>query len=145
MRSSSGNRFLRSSRYSDGMSFRAVRSPEAPKMTSVSGIDMCCPLSLVTCPCPVRQQVLRAHCTMVRCGCPSVVTRGGRRGQGTRDMSRLFRPSMLVLLSVVLAVGAAALLLWPRSQEIRAAPLRDDESEIVWLYSATSESSWERF
>jgi hypothetical protein len=60
-------------------------------------------------------------------------------------MRWLFRPSLLALLSVLLVAGAAAVLLWPRSQEVRAAPLRDDESEIVWLYSATSESSWERF
>src|SRR5262245_41868543 len=60
-------------------------------------------------------------------------------------MKWLFRPSMLVLLSVVLALGAAALVLWPRSQEIRAAPLKDNQAEIVWLYSATNESSWERF
>jgi hypothetical protein len=60
-------------------------------------------------------------------------------------MRWLFRPSMLVLLSVVLAAGAAALVLWSPPQQIRAAPLRDDESEVVWLYSATNESSWERF
>jgi hypothetical protein len=60
-------------------------------------------------------------------------------------MRWLFRPSLLVLLSLVLAAGVAAMLLWPRAPEIRAAPLRDDASEIVWLYSATSESSWERF
>lgn len=58
-------------------------------------------------------------------------------------MKWLLRPSMLVLLSVVL-LGAAVVVLWPRSQEIRAAPLRDDESEIVWLYPATN-ASWERF
>ncbi len=60
-------------------------------------------------------------------------------------MRWLFRPSMLVLLSVVLAVGAAALVLWSPPPEIRAAPLRDDESEVVWLYPATNESTWERF
>jgi hypothetical protein len=60
-------------------------------------------------------------------------------------MKWLFRPSMLVLLSVVLAAGAAALVLRSPPQKIRAAPLRDNEAEIVWLYSATSESSWERF
>ncbi len=60
-------------------------------------------------------------------------------------MRWLFRPSLLVLLSVGLVVGAAVLVLWPRSQEIRAAPLQEDESEIVWLYSATNESAWERF
>jgi hypothetical protein len=60
-------------------------------------------------------------------------------------MRWLLRPSLLVLLSVVVVAGAAAWLWWPRSQEVRAAPLQDNESEIVWLYSATSESSWERF
>jgi hypothetical protein len=59
-------------------------------------------------------------------------------------MRWLLRPSLLVLLSVVVVAGAAAWLWWPRSQEVRAAPLQDNESEIVWLYSATSESSWER-
>src|SRR5207248_377764 len=44
-----------------------------------------------------------------------------------------------------LAAGAAALVLWPRAPAIRAAPLRDDEAEVVWLYPATNESSWERF
>ena len=60
-------------------------------------------------------------------------------------MRWLFRPSMLVLLSVVLAAGAAMLVLWSPPQEIRAAPLHDNESEIVWLYPATNESAWERF
>jgi hypothetical protein len=60
-------------------------------------------------------------------------------------MKWLFRPSMLILLSVLLAAGAAALVLWSPPPEIRAAPLRDNESEIVWLYPATSDSSWERF
>src|SRR5262245_35024274 len=35
---SAGRRFLRSRLYSDGTSFRAVRSPEAPKITSVRGV-----------------------------------------------------------------------------------------------------------
>jgi hypothetical protein len=60
-------------------------------------------------------------------------------------MRWLFRPSMLVLLSVVLAAGAAAVVLWSPPPEIRAAPLHDNESEVVWLYPATNESSWERF
>ena len=60
-------------------------------------------------------------------------------------MRWLFRPWMLILLAMALAAGAAALVLWPRGQEIRAAPLQDNESEIVWLYSATNESAWERF
>jgi hypothetical protein len=60
-------------------------------------------------------------------------------------MRWLFRPSILILLSVVLVVGAAALVLWPRAQGIHAAPLGDNEWEVVWLYPATSESSWERF
>ncbi len=50
-----------------------------------------------------------------------------------------------MLLSIALAAGVVGVLLWPRSQEIRSAPLQDDESEIVWLYSATNESAWERF
>jgi hypothetical protein len=52
---------------------------------------------------------------------------------------------MLVLLSVVLAAGAAALVLWSPPPAIRAAPLRDNESEVVWLFPATNESTWERF
>jgi hypothetical protein len=60
-------------------------------------------------------------------------------------MRRLFRPSLLVLLLVVLALGAAALMFWPRAQVTRAAPLRDNEYEIVWLYAATNSAAWERF
>jgi hypothetical protein len=51
----------------------------------------------------------------------------------------------LLLLSVVLVGGAAALVLWSPPPAIRAAPLRDGDAEIVWLDSATNESSWERF
>jgi hypothetical protein len=60
-------------------------------------------------------------------------------------MRFLFRPSLLILLSVVLALGATALVLWPRGNETRAVPLRDNEHEIVWLNSAVNASAWERF
>ncbi len=60
-------------------------------------------------------------------------------------MRWLFRPSTLVLLSAVLALGAAALVLWPRAQEVRPVPLGEGDYEVVWLYQATSASAWERF
>src|SRR5260370_29266313 len=62
-------------------------------------------------------------------------------------MKWLFRPSILVLLSAALAVGAMALVLWPRALDDRAAPLAvlDGDQEIVWLYTATSYGPWERF
>jgi hypothetical protein len=61
-------------------------------------------------------------------------------------MNRLFRPSMLALLSALLALGAAALVVWPRpAAETRAMPLDEGDREIVWLYTAPSSSAWERF
>src|SRR5579884_578370 len=62
-------------------------------------------------------------------------------------MRWLLRPWLLVVVSLALAVGAAALVLWPRAADTGPHPLpvADGEQEIVWLYSATSASSWERF
>jgi hypothetical protein len=59
----------------------------------------------------------------------------------------MLRPSGLAFVSVVLALGAIGLLLWPTGREIKAAPLpvSPDDREIVWLAPATSTASWERF
>ncbi len=60
-------------------------------------------------------------------------------------MRTFFRPSLLILLSVVLALGATGLVLWPRGNETRVAPLAANEQEIVWLNPAVNASTWERF
>jgi hypothetical protein len=65
-------------------------------------------------------------------------------------MRWIFRPSVLVLVSVALALGAAVLVLipmWEDNRVIKPIPLgvSDDEREIVWLYAATSATPWERF
>jgi hypothetical protein len=62
-------------------------------------------------------------------------------------MRWLFRPWLLLVLSATLALGAAALVWWPWAADTGPHPLTvaDGEQEIVWLYSATSASSWERF
>jgi hypothetical protein len=62
-------------------------------------------------------------------------------------MTWLLRPSILVIVSVVLAVSAAVLLFWPASADNRAVtlPVPTGDQEIVWLYSATSGAQWERF
>src|SRR5579884_4061219 len=62
-------------------------------------------------------------------------------------MRWLLRPWLLVVVSLALAVGAAALVLWPRAVETGPHPLpvADGEQEVVWLYPATAASSWERF
>jgi hypothetical protein len=65
-------------------------------------------------------------------------------------MNWLFRPSILVVVSLALVVGALALVLpalWEEARGNSPAPLpvADNEREIVWLYSATSAASWERF
>ena len=58
------------------------------------------------------------------------------------------RPSLLVLVSVVLAIGAAALVagsFWERNATPRAVPLPlpEGDREIVWLHAATN-TSWQR-
>lgn len=60
-------------------------------------------------------------------------------------MNWLFRSSMLILLSVALALGAVVLVLWQRSPDPTAGPLQEGDREIVFLYSATSAATWERF
>jgi hypothetical protein len=60
-------------------------------------------------------------------------------------MSQLFRPSILILLSVALALGAAFLVLWDRPSDAAPLPLGENDQEIVWLYPATSAANWERF
>src|SRR5437764_14160620 len=65
-------------------------------------------------------------------------------------MKWLLRPSMLMLVSVALAAGAAVLVLWPlweRGPAIRAVPrpVPEGDQEIVWLNPATSAVAWERF
>lgn len=58
-------------------------------------------------------------------------------------MKRHLRRSLFVVFAA-LALAAAALL-WPRAPEVRVAPMREGEQEIVWLSPATSASAWERF
>jgi hypothetical protein len=65
-------------------------------------------------------------------------------------MKWLLRPSMLVLVSVALAVGAAVLVLGPLWQEgpanrAQPRPVPEGDQEIVWLNPATSAVAWERF
>src|SRR5436305_6293301 len=65
-------------------------------------------------------------------------------------MKWLLRPSMLVLVSVALAVGAAVVVLgplWERGPANRAVPrpVPEGDQEIVWLNPATSAVAWERF
>jgi hypothetical protein len=58
-------------------------------------------------------------------------------------MSWLFRPSILVLISVALAITAGVVLVWPSRDITRPVPPGDQE--IVWLNPATSAVNWERF
>ncbi|HXG11143.1 MAG TPA: hypothetical protein VNK04_15390 [Gemmataceae bacterium] len=60
-------------------------------------------------------------------------------------MHWLFRPSILSVLLVALALSATVLVLWQRSPGPAALPLEEGDQEIVWLYSATSAATWERF
>jgi hypothetical protein len=65
-------------------------------------------------------------------------------------MNWFFRPSILVVVSIALLVGALTLMLpgvWEEGKGNPPTPLpvADNEREIVWLYSATSAATWERF
>src|SRR5437667_12910415 len=62
-------------------------------------------------------------------------------------MKWLFRPSSLVLVSVALTLGAAAVVLWPRAPDKKPTPqpVAEGDQEIVWLYAATNAAAWERF
>lgn len=61
-------------------------------------------------------------------------------------MNRLLRPSILVLVSAGLTLGAIAYVFWPRPLENRAVPLplAAGDQELVWLYAATNAAPWER-
>ncbi len=59
-------------------------------------------------------------------------------------MKWLFRPAVWIGLSVAL-VAAAALVSRPKSGPPQAVPVRPGETEIVFLYPATSTTTWERF
>src|SRR5581483_10262014 len=65
-------------------------------------------------------------------------------------MKWLFRPSILVLVSAALAVGATALVVGPVWQGGRAnravrRAVPEGDREIAWLNPATSATTWERF
>ncbi len=62
-------------------------------------------------------------------------------------MGWLFRLSNLVWLSVLLAVAAAVLWLWPADHGNRAVPLPlpDGDREVAWLDTANNVSDWGRF
>ena len=62
-------------------------------------------------------------------------------------MNWLLRPSILFVISIGLALGAATLVLWPSTPDERAIPLplEAEDREIVWLYAATNSDPWGRF
>lgn len=62
-------------------------------------------------------------------------------------MRWLLRPSILVVLSAALVLGASALVLWPWGGDNQPRPqaVAAGDREIAWLYSATNASAWERF
>jgi hypothetical protein len=65
-------------------------------------------------------------------------------------MNWLFRPSVLILVSLALVIGAVALVVPPLWEEGKGhhptpLPVAGNEAEIVWLYSATNAATWERF
>jgi hypothetical protein len=65
-------------------------------------------------------------------------------------MNWLIRPSVLIIVSLALVIGAVALVVPPLLEESKGSlpmPLAvaASEAEIVWLYSATSGAAWERF
>ena len=62
-------------------------------------------------------------------------------------MKWLTRPSIMATASAILVIGAAALILRSPPAQTRPTPLAvaAGDREIVWLYTATNASSWERF
>jgi hypothetical protein len=62
-------------------------------------------------------------------------------------MRWLFRSSNLTLVSAALAIGAVAIVLWPRpvAPRILPVPVPEGDAEVVWLYAATATANWERF
>ena len=62
-------------------------------------------------------------------------------------MKWLTRPSIMAAASAILVIGAAALILRspPAQPRPTPSPVAQGDREIVWLYTATNASSWERF
>jgi hypothetical protein len=59
----------------------------------------------------------------------------------------LFRPSVLIALSAAIVVGAVVVVFQgtPTQNFPKPLPVEPGEMEIVWLYTATNATSWERF
>src|SRR5262249_26349140 len=175
MRRPSGNRFLMASRYSEGTSLRAVRSPEAPKMTragarlSMSGSSVVCRLDPSPRPPPRSGEGSRRGLP------PPLRFGGGGRGEvfapeaqsrkrpwalynesslpairlvrRVCQMKWLLRPSNLMVLFAVLIAGAAFWVYEATTIPARPVPLPVERGdlEIAWLNTATSASAWQRF
>jgi hypothetical protein len=62
-------------------------------------------------------------------------------------MNWLLRPSLLLFISIALAVSAAVLMYWTPAVETRPEPkpVAEGDQEIVFLYQATNASTWQRF
>jgi hypothetical protein len=62
-------------------------------------------------------------------------------------LKHLFRPSILIALSAAVVVGAVVVVFQGPPAQGRPTPLpvAPGEMEIVWLYTATNATSWERF
>jgi hypothetical protein len=65
-------------------------------------------------------------------------------------MTRLFRPTNLILVSAALILAVGALTMWLSGERAQAdhavpRPVPPGDQEIVWLYAATQGESWERF
>jgi hypothetical protein len=62
-------------------------------------------------------------------------------------MRRLFRPTLLVAVSAVAVVGAAAVVFQAAPPPTRPTPLpvAHGDCEVAWLYPATNAANWERF
>src|SRR5947209_4789971 len=62
-------------------------------------------------------------------------------------MHWLLRPSILMLVSAAVVLGAAALVLWPWGADTQPRPqeVTGADQEVAWLYPATNASTWERF